>query len=357
MAGKPKLPRGIRLRGSSYLVDVSHKGQRRTATAASLAEALVERDRIKGDLVTGRDPTTTARANARMWTIKEALEKTLQLPKPDGWRGTAYESIATLNVKDAMQHFGPNAILAELTRDQIDAWVHSLEAKGNSDSTINRKISALSKVAKVAGKYGGLKEALPLPSLRKEKKGRIRQLSPEEEAKLDALFRAKGQYEIADAVTVLIDTGLRLSELWAVHWEDVMFPATGGGSHGVLLVYGEEGRGTKGGDYRSVPMTSRVCAIFERRKGLIPTLNKPFDLTNSDMRHKWDAARDQMGLTNDPNFVPHVCRHTCASRLVRRGISLPVVKDWLGHKDIKTTMKYAHLMPQDLMAAVKVLED
>ncbi|NKF15243.1 tyrosine-type recombinase/integrase, partial [Rhizobium phaseoli] len=62
---------------------------------------------------------------------------------------------------------------------------------------------------------------------------------------------------------------------------------------------------------------------------------------------------------SDDKFVPNMLRHTCASRLVfSKGIPLPQVMLWMGHRDIQTTMRYAHLAPRDLdMAAVALLED
>jgi site-specific recombinase XerD len=64
-----------------------------------------------------------------------------------------------------------------------------------------------------------------------------------------------------------------------------------------------------------------------------------------------------MGLGEDNQFVPHALRHTCASRLVQRGVPLKVVQEWLGHKTILTTMRYAHLAQSNLMSAMQVLED
>ena len=100
-------------------------------------------------------------------------------------------------------------------------------------------------------------------------------------------------------------------------------------------------------------MTSRVLTVMQRRT----TLRRAcFDVSAGWLRHTWDIMRADLGLTGDKDFVLHVCRHTCASRLVRAGVSLPVIQQWLGHSNIHTTMRYAHLFPQDLMNAANALE-
>ena len=61
-------------------------------------------------------------------------------------------------------------------------------------------------------------------------------------------------------------------------------------------------------------------------------------------------------VTEDNTFIPYICRHTCASRLLQRGANLVVVKEWLGHAKIKTTMRYAHLSADNLSDARDTLE-
>jgi integrase/recombinase XerD len=45
---------------------------------------------------------------------------------------------------------------------------------------------------------------------------------------------------------------------------------------------------------------------------------------------------------------PHRFRHTFASDMVRGGISLPALMQLMGHADIRTTLRYVQITPQDV---------
>ena len=66
----------------------------------------------------------------------------------------------------------------------------------------------------------------------------------------------------------------------------------------------------------------------------------------------WDNARKRAGLKD---FRIHDLRHSFASSLVNAGRSLYEVQELLGHADIKTTSRYAHLSRERLIEAVQVL--
>lgn len=63
-----------------------------------------------------------------------------------------------------------------------------------------------------------------------------------------------------------------------------------------------------------------------------------------------------MNKTKDPNFVPHILRHTCCTRLMQKGAPVKKVQLFMGHKSINTTMRYTHLFPQDIFDLPSLLE-
>ena len=73
-------------------------------------------------------------------------------------------------------------------------------------------------------------------------------------------------------------------------------------------------------------------------------------------RAVWNEAKLEVGLGADADVVPHVLRHTCASRLVRGGVDMRRVQVWLGHQTLQMTMRYAHLVTHDLDMCVPILE-
>ncbi len=72
-----------------------------------------------------------------------------------------------------------------------------------------------------------------------------------------------------------------------------------------------------------------------------------------NIKKSWTEVTKKAKLTD---FKFHDCRHHFASTLVQRGCDLNVVRELLGHADLKLTMRYAHLAPHNAAAAVALLD-
>lgn len=345
---KVSLPKGIYQRpDGKYVASPTHKGHRASRVCLTLTEAILAKEELLTDLRGEQSATPrSGRPDTATWTLAEALSYAIKIPKgrgaEGGWRGSANETHAIAHAQVAIAYFGAGCPLTEIGREELDDYALMLERKGDANGTINRKLAVLSKLMTLAHTRGHL-AAKPFFPRREEGEGRDYSLSSAEEEALLTLFTRWGKLDHWDATVVLLDTGARCGELWKLR--------------GVMVDMGQNQivlRQRKGQVTTPVPMTPRVREIMERRR-LTYGLDRPFPYTHDWYRYLWDKAKGALGQADKDYWVPHILRHTCATRLVQRGVPVMVVMKWMGHKSLKTTQRYTHLMQDDLHAAMKVL--
>ncbi|EGW49678.1 hypothetical protein HMPREF1022_03307 [Desulfovibrio sp. 6_1_46AFAA] len=331
---KELLPRGIRRHKSGgYIVDVTFNGERRTQTAPTLEQAIIVQNNLRAQLVQAVQVLTS-------WTLKTAVGKTIDLV----WAGRGGEMSSRRNAKAALDFFGEDCPLPHITTDRIDEYVQFLLKKGNSGATINRKLAALSRCLRTALERDKL-AAIPHMPRRPEGEHRIRFLTEDEEEKMLSIIERLGYAPLLkDVILVMIYTGFRCGEVWNMQAKDIN-PETG-----TITAWK-----TKSGHPRTIPIVDKIQPIIERLLGssgggrLFPGCN------NTWLRPRWERVRFHMGMADDAQFVPHMLRHTCATRLSREGVSMPLIKEWMGHSTIQVTARYAHFAPSDLYKAAKAL--
>lgn len=338
----------VRERSGGFQVDFSTGGKRiRKDGFKSKKEAELWELEAKARVAKGEVADPDCPSDDECSTLKQLLDKVYALH----WAGQKSEDTALKNAQDCVDYLGEGRALADVTTGAIDGMVKAFMDKKLSNATINRKLAALSKMLKFAQQRGWVKTT-PHIARRKESEHRLRWVTEEEEAKMLQWFNLRGKGEFADLFAFLLDTGLRLAE--AVGSDDGKQPG---------LAWANVRKGwvdvkvSKNGKPRSIPMTPRVCAILtNRRKAAPKDMEKVWHDTDYwSVEYHWRAMRESLGLDHDEQFVVHILRHTFCSRLVQRGVRLEVVKELAGHKDLKTTMRYAHLCPTNLVEAVAVL--
>lgn len=221
-------------------------------------------------------------------------------------------------------------------------------AEGASGQTIRHNLNLIRSAWKYAAKLGYRTAELNFPEI-KLAKSPLRYLSDEEERRLltclDPKREAKGlppyeerlpemrrtMQDAYDLVVMLLDTGARYSEIANIEWSRIDMQ-----ERAIHLWR------PKVQNEAILYMTDRVFAILTRRKlgaGQFIFQNKqggPRGYASLAIRR----ALRKAGLADSKI---HTLRHTHASRLIQNGLSVYEVREVLGHSDIKTTMRYAHL--------------
>ena len=177
-----------------------------------------------------------------------------------------------------------------------------------------------------------------------------RYLTEQQTVKLLEAVRQSESEMLQYIVLFLIYTGARKREVLDARWRDIDWAQR---SWRIPK--------TKSGKIRHIPLSTGAMNVLEHvrlkvRHGLLneqaifanPKTGKPF----VSFFYSWNNARIRAGL---PEFRIHDLRHSFASHLVNAGRSLYEVQELLGHADIKTTSRYAHLSRERLVAAVEVV--
>ena len=214
----------------------------------------------------------------------------------------------------------------------------------NSKQVTNTKVGYLKTVLDEMVEDGFIKN-VSFPRRLKEKKQKVHYLTQDMERELLSWLNCmQRNREAKDIIECLIDLGCRVNELLNLEKRFVDFDNN-------QINFNDR----KNDNAVAVPMTNRVKSILKRYYRKVKDFDKLFSLNYSELNAIWQRARKDLGYADKKFYTLHLCRHTCASRLVQRGCQLLLVKDWLGHEDIKTTMIYAHLAPKALHSIVEVL--
>lgn len=332
-------------RGGTYQVSIGSGKDRWRKNFKTLEEAqkaekvqlLIREGVIEAPKPVLERPVRTTQGATPKYTLGEAYRLTVR----DTWSHRKSDA----GVKQGaivLRMLGEDTPVKDITTSVIREMVDELADTGAVGQTINHKLSALSMMLKTAADEGWI-ETMPRIKRRTPGSHRVRWLDTEEEAQLLQACEKLGLLALRDYIVVAIDTGFRRNELMEFQVKDYR--------HGMLHLYPEQ---TKTSKPRSIPATDRVDDIIQRRA----TNNRLFDdLTLHTLRSQWALVREALGKLEDPQFVVHMLRHTCASRLAMQDKPAQFIQQWMGHATPLTTARYMHLAPGKLKEGKSALED
>lgn len=264
----------------------------------------------------------TEKLNSTTLSLESALDRWLTehaafLKDPDDYRAKAEHLRPLLRGRSLEE-------AQDVAADARRAWSKLKPA------TINRRLAILRRVCNLAFSEWNVIDK-PV--------GKRIKLLPERNARhiymtraqVEALRMACPNPLAGDLIVFAAFTGLRWSEMFRVCSTDVVDDA--------LRLYPR----TKNDKPRTVPLHPRALHI---------ALRMPLDISENETRRSWETARERCGLKH---VHWHDLRHTFASWPAQRGTRLQTIQTLLGHSTITTTMRYAHLVHDNLKEAVEQL--
>ncbi|WP_171174910.1 site-specific integrase [Ruegeria sp. HKCCD8929] len=296
-------------------------------------EARTRAKQLLGDVARGADPSAEKQAKMRAPTVAGLCDRFLEEYVDQHCKPTTARDYHSIIRRFIRPRLGPLPI-AEVTRADVVAFHHALR---ETPYQANRAASMLSKLFNLAEDWGlrqaGSNPARRIKKFREEEKKRY--LSDEEQVQLgevlaEALEEGTESVYAVSTVLLLIYTGCRLSEILTLRWDYVT-------AHHLELPDSKTGR-------RRIPLPREAYDILmelpRQPKNPYVILGESEDGPLINLQKPWRRIRGAAGL-DDVRL--HDLRHTYASVAMKDGIDPFTLKEIMGHKNLTTTLRYAHL--------------
>ena len=231
--------------------------------------------------------------------------------------------------------------LSRIDGQLLSGMVRQWQGKVGANS-IRLYLSILSHLYNIARKEWGMLELInPVELVRKPKlpQGRDRRLVGDEEARLLAACAAMNP-ELADLVTLAIETAMRQGEILKLEWRHVHWL-----DHTCTLY------DTKNGETRIVPLSVRAEEVLQRQQQRATGKDgKVWKYTDDGMRASYNKAVQRAGIEG---LTFHDLRHEATSRFCEKGLPMMTVQAITGHKSTQMLKRYTHISGKALVDAVR----
>ncbi len=268
------------------------------------------------------------------------LEKFLEWSKAVKARETYRTDLKT--AENLTAYFGSRTRLSRINTAKAEGFkLFLVEHKGYSKTTANIRLRHAKAMFSKAVEWGHL-QTNPFSRVKPFKESeKLKYLTPQE---LKALFSVI-EDELHKAYFVLIFyTGMRASEAVNLGWEDVDLDKN------IIIVRNKANFHTKTYRERVIPIHPDLKPWLEKLKRI--NRNKVIHYAHpSNVNKLFRMYSKKAGVY----CTPHKLRHTFATLLASKGVSIRAIQELLGHTRISTTEIYAKMASDYLSESVKQL--
>jgi site-specific recombinase XerD len=273
---------------------------------------------------------------------------------------------------------GEDLLLKSVSGALVERWCAHLRKQGYSPTSIRRKTVVLRVFCSYWVRKGSLRESpfwrvklsygrveqLPQALSAREMRKLLSQarrsnsfaatfLNDERATSSDSLRASSSEYRALRnlaLVDLLFATGLRVGEVSSLNVQDFLVRES---------VYRVRGKG--GRDRLAVVVdeeTVRVQRKYLEARARVGTrspalfLNSAGNrLTTQGIANVITRLREEAGI--ERHVTPHMLRHTVATLLLRNGVDIRIVQEFLGHASIATTQRYTHVTKEHLIGVLR----
>jgi integrase len=327
-----------------YLRYTNHRGKQRqyrigNATVLTLSQARCKSKLALNQAALGQDPCEEKEQTKQVPTFAQFIADQY-MPYIKSYK-RSWDTDVSLLKNHLLPRFGKR-YMDEITRQDIVKMHADRKASGAAAGSANRLLIMMRYIFNLTLKWEvpGIKanpcKGIPLME---ENNKMERYLSVEEAERLYEAVCKSENTMLKYIVPMLILTGARKREVLDAKWEDFDL-----GRRAWRIPI------SKSGKARHVPLSDgalNVLASMPRKVEWAfanPDTGKPY----VSVFYAWDTARKSVGLSD---VRMHDLRHSFASLLINSGRTLYEVQHILGHTQVKTTQRYAHLSQDTLLAA------
>jgi integrase len=369
----------------SFILDYRAEGRQRRITLGAWPDWTVAAARqtakdMKREVDLGHDPMGERQAQREAPTVLELWERYSieHLPRK-AVRSQADERV--MWTKIILPRFGKMKV-SLITHDDVDALHRDITEIRGTPVRANRIVEVLRKALNLAIRWKWLADNPASGVRRNPEEKRNRYLTRTEIAALARALNEHSETISANVIKLLILTGARRGEALGATWE--MIDLENG-------VWTKPSASTKQRKLHRVPLSGPAVQLLTEMKaaamakataaGTAPSAHVfpgPTGKPLTDIKRTWVSVCRKAGLgidvpradargrpildpegkpkmTFQPNVRIHDIRHSFASILVSAGASLPLIGEMLGHSQVQTTARYAHLYDDPLRKAAETV--